>query len=203
MMSLELVRILAECPDPSDSIRSHTWIFCAPQWISKWQKRNEHKKCFYIFCWKFWNQLICKNLEHFEKIIFVSKQMMMMSTISGHHHLNWWKSMILMDFEDFMIFVKSRSAIMTGTTGMFLPSKTSVSEAFEKVWTEFFMFSTLSGRFSIVKSTGTSSSGALRDFMIIIHEISEIHKNHCFSSILVILLNMTTSGDLDDTEPIR
>ena len=46
--------------------------------------------------------------------------------------------MILMDFGDFMIFVKSRCAIMTGIpiyscTEMFLPSKTHVSEAFEKV----------------------------------------------------------------------
>ena len=52
---------------------------------------------------------------------------------------NWWKSMILMDFGDFMIFMKSHSATTTGIpigscAGRVLPSKTRVSEAFEKVW---------------------------------------------------------------------
>ena len=61
-----------------------------------------------------------------------------------------------MDFEDFM---ESRSAIVAGMpiqscSGQFSPSKTCVSEAFEEVSTENYVFSTLSGRFGVVEITG-------------------------------------------------
>ena len=97
-----------------------------------------HQRCSELVPDSFWHEIMLKDKIFMFCIFF--NIVVPLNTHSGSMDIDGYQGFqwILKDFEDFEDFMKSPSAIMTGTpiwscVGTFFPSKTNVSEAFEQV----------------------------------------------------------------------